>query len=67
MNYELCVLHNKCTILLKYEQNAYFVQMLLVFGGVSIALECCRCERMRFNCTTVLVVLSICASYREHC
>jgi len=33
--------------------------MLLVFGGVSIALECCKCARMRFHCATVLVVLSI--------
>jgi len=40
--------------------------MLLVFGGVSIALECCKCARMRFHCATVLVVLSICTPYREH-
>ena len=38
---------------------------LLVFGGVSIALECCKCARMRFRCATVLVVLSICATYRD--
>jgi len=40
---------------------------LLVFGGVSIALECCKRARMRFHCATVLADLSICAPYREHC
>jgi len=59
MNYKLCELHNKYTILSKQEQNRYFIQMLLVFGGVSIALECCKCARMRFHCAAVLVVLRI--------
>jgi len=27
----------------------------------SVALECCKCARMRFHCAAVLVVLSICA------
>ena len=67
MNYKLCELRIKYTILSKYEQNTHFIQIALVFGGVSIALECCKCERMRFHCATVLVVLSICAPYREHC
>ena len=33
----------------------------LLFACFSIALECCKCERMRFHSATVLVVLSICA------
>ena len=32
-----------------------------LFACFSIALECCKCARMRFHCATVLVVLSICA------
>jgi len=32
-----------------------------LFACFSIALECCKNARMRFHCTTVLVVLSICA------
>ena len=31
-----------------------------LFACFSIALECCKCARMRFHCATVLVVLSIC-------
>ena len=34
-------------------------EYVLVFDGVSIALECCKCAGMRFHCATVLVVLSI--------
>jgi len=32
-----------------------------LFACFSIALECCKCARMRFYCATVLVGLSICA------
>ena len=32
-----------------------------LFACFSIPLECCKYARMRFNCATVLVVLSICA------
>ena len=32
-----------------------------LFARFSIALEYCKCARMRFHCATVLVVLSICA------
>ena len=39
----------------------------IVFGAVCIAFECCKCARMRFHCATVLVILSICAPWREHC
>ena len=33
----------------------------LLFGCFPIAIECCKCARMRFHCATVMVVLSICA------
>jgi len=33
----------------------------LLFACFSVALECCKCARMRFHCATVLMVLSICA------
>ena len=32
-----------------------------LFACFSIALQCCKCARMRFHCATVLVVLNICA------
>jgi len=35
MNYKRCELHIKYKILSKYEQNTYFIKMLLIFGGVS--------------------------------
>jgi len=38
-----------------------------LFACFSIALECCKCARMRFYCTTVLVVLGISLPKREHC
>ena len=34
-----------------------------LFACFSIALECCKCARMRFHCAAVLVVLSFCALY----
>jgi len=63
MNYKLCELYNKYTILSKYEQNTDFVQIascLRVFP-LLWSLECCKYARMRFHCATVLVVLNICA------
>ena len=67
MNYKLCELRIKYTILSKYEQNTHFIQITPCFRWSSITLECCKCARMRFHCAIVLVVLSICAPYREHC
>ena len=60
MNYKLCELYNKYTVLSKYEQNNINSNSFL-FASFSIALECCKCARMRYHCATVLVVLSICA------
>jgi len=33
MNYKLCELYNKYTILLKYEQNTHFIQIAPCFRG----------------------------------
>ena len=60
MNYKLCELYNKYTVLSKYEQNNINSNSFL-FACFSIALECCKYARMTFHCVTVLVVLSICA------
>ena len=57
MNYKLCELYNKYTILSNYEQNTRFIQIAPCFRGSFHFLECCKCARMRFHCATVLVVL----------
>jgi len=62
MNYKLCELYNKYTILSKYVQNTHFIQIASCLRAFSIALECCKCARMKFHCATVLVVLSACAT-----
>jgi len=64
MNYKLCELCNKYTILSKYEQNNISIKCFL-FACLSIALECCKYARMRFHCATVVVVLSFCALRRN--
>jgi len=33
MNYKLCELYNKCTILSNYEQNTHFIQIAPCFRG----------------------------------
>jgi len=60
MNCKLCELYNKYksyqnTNKITFNTNSFLVSCF------SIALECCKCARMRFHCATVLVVLSICA------
>jgi len=35
-----------------------------MFAFFSIALECCKCARIRFRCATVLVVLRKCLMLR---
>jgi len=44
MNYKLCELHIKYTILSKYEQNTHFIQIA-------------PCFRWSFHCTEMLQVL----------
>jgi len=58
VNYKLCELYNKSyqnTNKITFHSNSF------LFACFPIALECCKCARMRFHCATVLVVLSICA------
>jgi len=59
VNYKLCELYNvqsyQNTNKITFNPNSF------LFACFSIALECCKYARMRFHCTTVLVVLSICA------
>ena len=60
MNYKLCELYNKYTILSKYEKNNISFKQLLVCV-LFHCFGCCKYARMIFHCATVLVVLSICA------
>jgi len=62
MNYKLCELYDKYTILSNYEQTTHFIQIAPCFRGSSHCFGMLQCARMRFYCGTVLVVLSICAS-----
>jgi len=53
-----------CIINIRSYQNTNIITFhsnSFLFACFSIALECCKCARMRFHCATVLVVLSICA------
>ena len=46
MNYKLCELYNTISY-----QNTHFLEMTPRFRCTSIALECCKCARRRFDFT----------------
>jgi len=45
--------------------RSYFAQKHVTYF-LLLNLECYNCARMRFHWANVLVVLRICATYREH-
>jgi len=55
VNYIINIQSYQNTNKITFHSNIFF------FACFSIALECCKCARMRFHCATVPVVLSICA------
>ena len=59
INNKFCELYNKYTIWPNRNKIIFHWNSFL-FACSSIAFECCKYARMRFNCATVLVVLSVC-------
>jgi len=61
MNYKLCELYNKYTILSKHKQNTQFTQIASCLRAFILLWNVAKYARMRFHCATVLVVPSICS------
>ena len=59
MNYKLCELCNTYTIWPNTNKITFHSNSFL-FACFSIALDCCKCARIRFHFATVLIVLSVC-------